>query len=685
MQVPGPIPSPGAGAKLVHNENPQRPQVPDYELSRRIGVGAYGEVWLARNVFGEYRAIKMVWRHSFGDDERPFQREFEGIKRFEPISRSHPSQLAILHVGHNEQAGCFYYVMELADDAGSNQSSVSGNQLPVSHTQLTPLNTEHWSLNSYRPHTLRHDLKVHGRLPVDMVIELGLTLTEALTHLHGHGLVHRDIKPSNIVFVKGKPKLADIGLVTDAGDERSIIGTEGYLAPEGPGKPPADLYSLGKVLYEAAMGRDRRDFPDLPENWQSLPDRDRLLELNEILLKACAALPQERYHSAEETAADLALLQRGGSVVRKRRFQSAGRLATKFAAVVAGVTLLVLVGKWAFWKVNGTRARSSNSDAQRLYDEAVYESQGSTLERMLQAFNDLTNAVRIDPKFADAYFRLYDLNWSLGDQLPPHKNTMANLRWWRDKLAAIGTNSVQYHTANAGIEFLDWHFQQALEEMELVRRLDPNFRAHGFYGWMILRARGDAAAARREWETVLAHDGSDVAAQTMVGTVDYFERNFTNAIKRFWRAVQVEDRNSVARDLLGRAYEANGDYALALDQFELMEKLERPADVIDIEKRYARFRAALDSKGPSGMWQAMLDDVRNWHTPDPYLMAKFYARLGQEENAFLCLEQARREHHNDIIMLLVDDWWDPLRADPAFKQLLREVGFLNSEAPDPRK
>jgi hypothetical protein len=167
--------------------------------------------------------------------------------------------------------------------------------------------------------------------------------------------------------------------------------------------------------------------------------------------------------------------------------------------------------------------------------------------------------------------------------------------------------------------------------------------------------------------------------------VEYFERNFTNAIKEMRRAVELEDRNSVARDLLGRAYEANQQYDLALDQFELMEKLGRPADAVDIEKRYGRFRAALDSKGRSGMWQAMLDEVRNWQKPDPYLMAKFYARLGQKENAFLWLELARREHHNDIIMLLVDDWWDPLRADPAFKRLLREVGFLNSEAADHRR
>src|SRR5689334_8755027 len=86
--------------------------IPDHSLLCQIGRGAYGDVWLARNVFGQFRAVKLIYRNRFSDP-RPFEREFEGIRRFEPISRSHTSQLAILHVGKNDAAGCFYYVMEL--------------------------------------------------------------------------------------------------------------------------------------------------------------------------------------------------------------------------------------------------------------------------------------------------------------------------------------------------------------------------------------------------------------------------------------------------------------------------------------------------------------------------------------------------------------------------------------------
>ncbi|MBM3825077.1 MAG: hypothetical protein FJ404_19735 [Verrucomicrobia bacterium] len=58
-------------------------------------------------------------------------------------------------------------------------------------------------------------------------------------------------------LVGGVPKLADVGLVAAVDEAQSLVGTAGYIAPEGPGTSQADLYALGKVLYEAAFGKDR--------------------------------------------------------------------------------------------------------------------------------------------------------------------------------------------------------------------------------------------------------------------------------------------------------------------------------------------------------------------------------------------------------------------------------------------
>jgi serine/threonine protein kinase len=292
------------------------PIIPDHEMLRVIGRGAYGEIWLARSLTGALRAVKIVYRSTF-ENERAFHREFSGMSHFEPFSREQSGFVDILHVGRS--AEFFYYIMELADDCVSGQ-------------QIDPV--------KYEPRTLKTELQMRGSLPVTECIEIGLRLTEALGALHAQGLAHRDIKPANIIFVSATLKLADIGLVAATG-QLSFVGTEGYVPPEGPGAPQGDIFSLGKVLYEICTGKDRLDFPSLNTDLTTRSDKALLMQLNEVLLKACANNPAARYETAAEMHADLKRVQCGVPVRQPRKLPKIA-LALIFLCAAAGIASMQL-------------------------------------------------------------------------------------------------------------------------------------------------------------------------------------------------------------------------------------------------------------------------------------------------------------------------------------------------------
>ena len=305
-----------------------QPAVPDHEILRKIGTGAYGEVWLARSVTGAYRAVKVVWREDFAD-EQVFIREFDGILSYEPIARSIPGLVHILHIGqHGGTYPCYFYVMELADDAYTGT---------------------HTDAENYIPRTLASDMQQYGNrpMPLDYVLEVGCQLSRALAALHAQELTHRDIKPTNIIFINGKVKLADAGLVAPS-SQRSFVGTEGYIPPEGPGSPRADVYALAKVLYEMATGMDRLNFPSLPAELPEGTNHRRWIDFNNII---CAAADPQVHRDtiinakqlAEklETLRDEALLkQRKRRSWRKRMTLGIYTLAA--LGILTGITLLML-------------------------------------------------------------------------------------------------------------------------------------------------------------------------------------------------------------------------------------------------------------------------------------------------------------------------------------------------------
>jgi WD40 repeat protein/serine/threonine protein kinase len=352
---------------------PTLPIIPEYTVVRFIGEGSYGQVWLAQNVLGGYRAVKVIYEKRFST-KTPYNREFTGIEKFEPISRSHEGFLDVLQVGKNDADGFFYYVMELGDDKKNGQ-----NILP----------------NEYQPNILCSQEDQRQRFSFAECIRVGTAIASALDHLHKHGLVHRDVKPSNILFVNGAPKLADIGLVADQEKAQSNVGTDGFIPPEGHGRPQGDVYSLGKVLYEMAMGLDRHDYPRLPADWSESPELHQLIELNQVIIRACEASPLERYASAQKMLQDLRVLEAGESLTRLRVLEKRMTAAKRWGAIVSALLMILLAASALIYREYQNREQLRSAKVQALVSiGGRLTSEGNLLE----ALPRYTGALKLDRK-----------------------------------------------------------------------------------------------------------------------------------------------------------------------------------------------------------------------------------------------------------------------------------------------
>jgi serine/threonine protein kinase len=647
------------------------PSIPDHELLRPIGEGSYGEVWLARNKLGTLRAVKVVYRRTF-EDARPFEREFRGIQKFEPISRSHDGLVDILQVGGSDEY--FYYVMELADDGGMKKEEcrMQNDQLTPGASPDSSFSILPSALPRYTPRTLRHDLKKRGGLPVDECVKIGHSLAGALAHLHQHGLVHRDVKPSNIIFVSGVPKLADIGLVADVSEARSFVGTEGFIPPEGPGTPQADLYSLGKVLYEISTGKDRRYFPALPDE---LAEEDAMLELNAVILKACKTEPRDRYQSAEAMLHDLESLQRGKSIRRKRAAQQRLSIARNISLI--GGALALLISAPALLKsLRGPKL--ANPEAVRLYELGRFYYNRLTDEDLDKCIKRMEQALQIDPQFTPAYVTLFEVSiWATTDL--PFEKRVERQKEIATRLNRIAPDLGETHACISWVKWSEDDAQGAEEEIKRAIRLNPNYAtAYAYYGCYLVWL-GRVAEAPPYFARAREIDPASPVHATVSGFPFYALRQFDQAIAQFRKALEVNPNFGFAHMWIGRASEAKGDYETAINEYEQID-LKTARDTAPVRGRYAALRKALREGSERGYWQKVLEfelerQTKNLLEASRYeSLAMIYARLGEKEKALKQLEKEVETADYDI-RLKTEAAYDCLRGDPRFKALLKKAGL----------
>ena len=255
-------------------------------LSGYCGGGAYGDVYVCEDISGRKLAVKIISKVKLGDD---WERELRGVSNYRKITENAPGLLQIFHV--EEDAETFFYTMEAADSIGSD--------------------------GQYRADTLAERLK-NGSLPRTELYPTLSAIFAGIRIIHAAGFAHRDIKPDNIIFVKGQPKLSDIGLLSSlSATYTQLAGTLDFLPPEErasdtPGtdrrsRQKNDLYAFGKVIYCSVTGCSPQDFPTVPAE---LPLTVELKFLLRLAFRLCNKDPLLRLDSLEKTADELSQIKR---------------------------------------------------------------------------------------------------------------------------------------------------------------------------------------------------------------------------------------------------------------------------------------------------------------------------------------------------------------------------------------
>jgi hypothetical protein len=309
--------------------------VPGYEPERFLGMGAYGEVWVAieRNT-GRRVAIKF-YSHRGGLDWSLLSREVEKLAFL--FADRYVVQL--LAVGWD--ASPPYYVMEYLD-----QGSLA-------------------------------DRLQNGPLPVEEAVELFREIAIGLVHAHGKGVLHCDLKPANILLDQdNKPRLADFGQSRLSNEQMPALGTMFYMAPEQAdleAVPDArwDVYALGALLYCMLTGNPPHRSGETADEFEHTPYlRERLDRYRLMIEQSPPPTAHRQRPGIDSTLADI--IDRCLACDPKRRYPNvqavlsalddrAARRARRPMMVLGaiGPALLLAVVAWFAWQGFSTAMKES--------------------------------------------------------------------------------------------------------------------------------------------------------------------------------------------------------------------------------------------------------------------------------------------------------------------------------------
>ncbi len=261
-----------------------------YRIVEHLGRGGMAEVYKAYQPnLDRYVAVKMM--HAFLSDEKEFLARFEREAKVVATLR-HPNIVQVYDF--DVEGGVYYMVMEY----------INGETLKSRMQNLESSGA--W-------------------ISLDDATRVILAVGSALKYAHERGMVHRDVKPANVMItIDGQVILTDFGIakIVSASNltaSGAMVGTPSYMAPEQgmgqPGDERSDIYSLGVMLYQLVLGRLPFDADTplavvLKHINDPLPVPKTLQpnisdDLNNVILKALAKDPVDRYQKVAEMTADL--------------------------------------------------------------------------------------------------------------------------------------------------------------------------------------------------------------------------------------------------------------------------------------------------------------------------------------------------------------------------------------------
>jgi pentatricopeptide repeat protein len=342
--------------------------------------------------------------------------------------------------------------------------------------------------------------------------------------------------------------------------------------------------------------------------------------------------------------------------------------------------LAVSIGKKVEATVTGeehqrlTAARPVAPEVYESYLKGMFAlGQGSRagIEQSIPYFED---ALKRDPTFAPAYVGLADAYSELGTVFAgvSPEATRPKVTTFARKALAIDPDLVEAHVVLANVLQQEWHWAEAEAEYRRALELNPNNpdAQAGFAGWLLCQGRTDEAVA---WiERARALDPFAVSGGG-VSWILFQARRYDDAIRESHSALAIKPDNAFSLIFLGFPLIADNQPAQAIPVLEKAVSLSpgSPAATGILIRAYAHAGRRNDAL-------RLLDELKRRRKAGYIPAAAFvnaYLGLGDNEQAFYWLEQAYKEQSNILQFLKTHPYFDPIRSDPRFAELVRRVGL----------